>query len=238
MKFGILVFPGSNCDDDMVFVLKDILGQDTVKIWHKSTDLQGCDCVVLPGGFSYGDYLRSGAIARFSPVMQQVSRFASEGGLVIGICNGFQILTEAGLLPGALLHNNSRKYICKNVHLRVENNQTALTQDVEKGVVLKIPIAHGEGCFYADDSTLDSLEENGQVLFRYCTAEGAIEQAANPNGAKRNIAGICNDTRNVFGMMPHPERASVDFLGNTDGLILLRSFIRHAVAKTTSGLLA
>lgn len=238
MKFGIVVFPGSNCDDDMVFVLRDLLRQDTVKIWHKDTRLQSCDCIVLPGGFSYGDYLRSGAIARFSPVMQQISSFADQGGWVMGICNGFQVLTEAGLLPGALLHNESRKYICRNVYLKSEHSQSVFTRDIPASTVLQMPIAHGEGCYYADDATLDALEANGQILFRYCSPEGNVTDSYNPNGAKRNIAGICNNTRNVFGMMPHPERASVDFLGNTDGLLLLQSFIRNASAMITTNPLA
>lgn len=230
MKFGVVVFPGSNCDDDMVYVIEHVLKAEVVKIWHKSHSLKSCDAIILPGGFSYGDYLRSGAIARFSPVMQEITNFASNGGFVFGICNGFQILTEAGLLPGALLHNQSRKYICKNVFLKTENYDSALTQSIPENKVLQIPIAHGEGCYYADPVTLKKLEENKQVLFRYCDAKGQITDEANPNGAINNIAGICNETRNVFGMMPHPERAALPFLGNEDGVYILRSMAAHLQA--------
>jgi phosphoribosylformylglycinamidine synthase len=209
MKFGVVVFPGSNCDRDMYDALVHDLKQECVMLWHKDSDLSQFstdDCIVLPGGFSYGDYLRTGAIARFSPIMQSVIDFAKRGGKVLGVCNGFQILCEAHLLPGALLRNNNQQYICKNLFVKdAENN------------VLTIPIAHGEGRYYADDATLDKLEANGQILLRYCDAEGNLTPESNPNGSARNIAGICNEGRNVFGMMPHPERACSPVLGNTDG---------------------
>ncbi len=225
MKFGVVVFPGSNCDNDMVYVLETIMGQEVVKLWHKDTDLQACEFIVLPGGFSYGDYLRSGAIARFSPIMEQVIEFANNGGYVMGICNGFQILCESGLLPGALLHNNSHQFICKNVNLSAQTTNTLLTQKMEPGQTISIPIAHGEGRFHADAETLKSLNDNDQVLFRYCDAGGNITDEANPNGAIENIAGVCNATRNVFGMMPHPERAADEELSNTDGRILFESIL-------------
>ena len=225
MKFGVVVFPGSNCDNDMVYVLETIMGQEVVKLWHKDTDLQACEFIVLPGGFSYGDYLRSGAIARFSPIMEQVIEFANNGGYVMGICNGFQILCESGLLPGALLHNNSHQFICKNVNLSAQTTTTLLTQKMEPGQTISIPIAHGEGRFHADAETLKSLNDNDQVLFRYCDAGGNITDEANPNGAIENIAGVCNATRNVFGMMPHPERAADEELSNTDGRILFESIL-------------
>lgn len=209
----------------MIYVLKNILNMPVVNLWHKDHDLQGCDFIILPGGFSYGDYLRSGAIARFSPIMQEVIQFAKKGGYVMGICNGFQILSESHLLPGALLHNNNQKFICKNVHIRVETTQSLITSQALKGQILQIPIAHGEGRFYADDDTIQSLEDNDQVLFRYCTPDGEITEASNPNGAVNNIAGICNKQRNVFGMMPHPERCSDIHLHNTDGRILFESAI-------------
>ncbi|MEY3342498.1 MAG: hypothetical protein RL090_182 [Bacteroidota bacterium] len=225
MKFGIVVFPGSNCDRDMQHVLQNIMGQPTVMLWHKDHDLQGCDFIVLPGGFSYGDYLRSGAIARFSPIMQEVMEFADKGGFVMGICNGFQILTESQLLPGALLHNNSRKFICNNIFMRCETDETLVTSKLRVGQVLKVPIAHGEGKYFADEATIKSLDQNGQVLFRYCDANGQVTDDSNPNGATNNIAGICNSKRNVFGMMPHPERASDPVLGNTDGRIIFESIL-------------
>jgi phosphoribosylformylglycinamidine synthase subunit PurQ / glutaminase len=209
MKFGVVVFPGSNCDRDMYNALVDDLNQECIMLWHKDSDLSGFtteDCIVLPGGFSYGDYLRTGAIARFSPIMQSIIEFAKKGGKVLGVCNGFQILCESHLLPGALLRNNNQQYVCRNLFIK----------DVQDKV-FKIPIAHGEGRYYADDATLDILEKNNQVLFRYCDEEGNIVPEANPNGSVRNIAGICNETRNVFGMMPHPERACSSLLGNTDG---------------------
>ncbi len=228
MKFGVIVFPGSNCDDDMVHVLGDVMGQEVTKIWHKDTDLHGFgngDCVVLPGGFSYGDYVRAGAIAQFSPIMKAVKAFAAAGGYVFGVCNGFQVLCESHLLPGVLLRNANLQFICKNVWLKPETNNSPITADLDLSTALKIPIAHAEGRFYADEKTLDALERNDQVLFRYCTPEGAVTAEANPNGAARNIAGICNERRNVFGMMPHPERASEDALGNTDGRGLFESLV-------------
>ncbi|MBS1635134.1 MAG: phosphoribosylformylglycinamidine synthase subunit PurQ [Bacteroidetes bacterium] len=228
MKFGVVVFPGSNCDEDMVYVLRDIMKQETVKLWHKNTDLEGCTHIVLPGGFSYGDYLRSGAIARFSPIMEQVIKHAENGGFVFGVCNGFQILCESGLLPGALLHNNSRKFICKNVYIKAQNHQTVLTASVPDKA-LKIPIAHGEGKYYADAETIAALNKNGQVIFRYCDANGQITDEANPNGAIENIAGICNAGKNVFGMMPHPERAADPNLGNEDGRFLFESILKASL---------
>jgi phosphoribosylformylglycinamidine synthase len=209
MKFGVVVFPGSNCDRDMMDALQDELQQEVILLWHKEKDLSAFsteDCIVLPGGFSYGDYLRCGAIARFSPMMQSVISFARAGGKVLGVCNGFQILCESGLLPGALLRNENQKFICKNVWIKGQDD-----------AVLKIPIAHGEGRYYADAETLQKLEDNHQIIYTYCDEQGKSTAAANPNGALRNIAGICNEGRNVFGMMPHPERAVSDILGNTDG---------------------
>ena len=225
MKFGVVVFPGSNCDKDMIYVLESILKQEVVSLWHKDTDLQSCDFIVLPGGFSYGDYLRSGAIARFSPIMEKVIEFANNGGYVMGICNGFQILCESGLLPGALLHNNNQKFICKNVNLAVQTSDSLLTNKMEEGQNLLIPIAHGEGRFFADADTLKTLNDNNQVLFRYCDDHSKITDESNPNGAEENIAGICNANRNVFGMMPHPERASDQELSNTDGRQLFESIL-------------
>jgi phosphoribosylformylglycinamidine synthase len=229
MKFGVVVFPGSNCDEDMVYVLRNIMGQETVKLWHKNTDLESCTHIILPGGFSYGDYLRSGAIARFSPIMPKVMEHATNGGFVFGVCNGFQILCESGLLPGALLHNNSRKFICKNVFLKAQNNNTVLTSKVPTDHALKIPIAHGEGKYYADQETLKKLNDNGQILFRYCDEKGNITEEANPNGATENIAGICNATKNVFGMMPHPERAADKDLSNQDGKFLFESILESVL---------
>ncbi|HXB94053.1 MAG TPA: phosphoribosylformylglycinamidine synthase subunit PurQ [Puia sp.] len=222
MKFGVVVFPGSNCDRDVQEALQHDLGQEVVMLWHKDTALSSfgpADCIVLPGGFSYGDYLRCGAIARFSPIMQSVIRFAGEGGKVFGVCNGFQILCESHLLPGALLRNANQQFISKNIFLRGEG---------DKGRALKIPIAHGEGRYYADEATLDDLEANGQVIYRYSDEQGRIMDTANPNGSLRNIAGICNKTRNVFGMMPHPERACSKALGNIDGEAILRTLFIDA----------
>lgn len=224
-KFGVVIFPGSNCDQDMIYVLREIMGQEVVELWHKSTDLQGCDFIVLPGGFSYGDYLRSGAIARFSPIMEKVIEFANKGGYVLGVCNGFQILCEAGLVPGALLHNNERKFICKNVFIKAQTNDTLITSEVPANKALKIPIAHGEGKYYADAETLKQMNANGQILFRYCDENGDINDAANPNGAIENIAGVCNAGKNVFGMMPHPERATDTTLSNTDGRWIFDSLL-------------
>jgi len=227
MKFGIVTFPGSNCDQDMVYVLQDLLGKEVVNLWHKDTDLQGVDMVVLPGGFSYGDYLRSGAIAKFSPIMTEVINHANKGGYVIGICNGFQILTESGLLEGALLHNNSQRFICKNVNLKAVSTSAAITKDLDSNAVFKIPIAHGEGRFHASESTLKSLQDNDQILFSYCDEFGNVNEASNPNGSLLNIAGITNKAKNVFGMMPHPERAADPVLANTDGLAIFNSILSH-----------
>jgi phosphoribosylformylglycinamidine synthase len=228
MKFGVVIFPGSNCDRDTLHVFGEVLGQEVVPLFHKSTDLQGCDMIILPGGFSYGDYLRSGAIARFSPIMTEVIAHAERGGYVMGICNGFQILTEAGLLPGTLLHNTSRKFICKNVFLKAQTQNSLLTQGLSTAEVLQVPIAHGEGNYYIDAAGLKALNDNDQVLFRYCDAEGEISAESNPNGSLENIAGITNAGRNVFGMMPHPERAAEDVLSNTDGLRILESLLQLA----------
>jgi len=225
MKFGVVIFPGSNCDQDMIYVLRNIMGQEVVELWHKDHDLQGCDMVVLPGGFSFGDYLRSGAIARFSPIMNEVIAHADRGGYVFGVCNGFQVLCEAGLVPGALLHNDTQKFICRNVYIRCETSKSLITSAIEPGQVLTIPIAHGEGRFYADSSVLAEMQSNDQVLFRYCDQNGKLDDAANPNGATSHIAGVCNKGRNVFGMMPHPERASDPELGNTDGRALFESML-------------
>jgi phosphoribosylformylglycinamidine synthase subunit PurQ / glutaminase len=229
-KFGVVIFPGSNCDQDMIYVLRNIMQQEVVELWHKDTDLQNCDFVVLPGGFSYGDYLRSGAIARFSPIMEKVIEFANNGGYVLGVCNGFQILCEAGLLPGALLHNNNRKFNCKNVYIKAANTSSLLTAGIPTNKALKIPIAHGEGRFYADATTIADLKANDQILFNYCTETGDVTDEANPNGTLENIAGICNKGKNVFGMMPHPERAADQDLSNTDGLLIFESLLQLAKA--------
>ncbi len=226
MKFGVVVFPGSNCDLDAYHVLRDVLRRETVYLWHKDHDLKGVDCVLLPGGFSYGDYLRSGAIARFSPLMNEVSDFAGRGGLVIGICNGFQILLEMGLLPGAMLRNKNLKFICQFVHLRLENERTPFTRLGRKGQVLRIPIAHYEGNYYAPPETFRELEEEGRVVFRYSDAEGRITDEANVNGGLGAVAGIINKTGNVLGMMPHPERASEAVFGSEDGRLIFESLIK------------
>ena len=225
MKFGVVIFPGSNCDHDLIYVLKKILKQEVVKLWHKDSDLQQCDFIFLPGGFSYGDYLRSGAIARFSPIMEKVIEFANKGGYVMGICNGFQILCESGLLPGTLLHNNNQQFICKNTFIKAANSSRLITQNIPENKILKIPIAHGEGRYFADDKTLKSLEKNKQILFSYCSATGEEGEAHNPNGSLHHIAGICNKNGNVFGMMPHPERACDKELANEDGKWILDSII-------------
>ena len=232
MKFGVVLFPGSNCDDDMVHVLGTVMQQEVVKIWHKETHLpDDIDCVVLPGGFSYGDYLRCGAIARFSPVMQAVIAFAEKGGLVWGICNGFQILCEAGLLPVALLRNENQQFICKNIFLKPETQNSAITAGLAVDRALKIPIAHAEGRYFADAATLAELQANDQILFTYCDENGTKGADTNPNGAVLDIAGICNAKRNVFGMMPHPERCAEDILGNTDGYGLFASLIAQFEAS-------
>ncbi len=227
MKFGVVTFPGSNCDEDMVYVLQDIMGQKVERLWHKDTDLKGVDFVVLPGGFSYGDYLRSGAIARFSPIMGEVINHANRGGYVFGVCNGFQILTESGLLDGALLHNNNQQFICKNVYLKAVSHEAPITKGLDNSRTFKIPIAHGEGRFYADQATLDRIQANDQVLFTYCNAEGQVDEQSNPNGAVLDIAGITNAGKNVFGMMPHPERAADRYVANEDGKLIFESLLRY-----------
>ena len=226
MKFGVVIFPGSNCDKDIIFAIQNTIGQQVVELWHKDQDLQNCDVIFLPGGFSYGDYLRSGAIAKFSPIMKEVINFAENGGYLIGICNGFQILTESGLLPGALLHNTNNKFICKNVYLKVNNHNSLITNQYN-GQAIKIPIAHGEGRFFADDITLEELEKNHQIIFKYCDKNGNISDDSNPNGSLANIAGICNKNKNVFGMMPHPERAADPLLSNVDGVNLFKSILNY-----------
>ncbi len=225
MKFGVVVFPGSNCDHDAYHAIGTVLGQPVEFIWHQSEQLENFDAVILPGGFAYGDYLRTGAIARFSPVMRAVAQFANRGGLVLGICNGFQILLEAGLLPGAMLRNSGLRFICRQVHIRVENVRTPFTSAARPGQVLKMPIAHSEGNYFCDAATLAELERAGQIVFRYSTAEGREEAAANPNGSLANIAGISNREGNVVGLMPHPERAVEAALGSADGLVIFRSMV-------------
>ena len=217
MKFGVVIFPGSNCDHDLIRVLNAYSAQPVVELWHKDTDLQNCTHIFLPGGFTYGDYLRTGAIAKLSPIMESVKKHADNGGFVMGICNGFQILCESGLLPGALLRNTNRMFICKNVYLKPGSNQTLINRNLDTNSAYCIPIAHGEGRFYCDAETLKTIEENNQVIFRYASPAGEINEDANPNGSINNIAGICNSGKNVFGMMPHPERAFSDFLLNQDG---------------------
>jgi phosphoribosylformylglycinamidine synthase I len=226
MKFGVVTFPGSNCDEDMAYVLENIMGQKVERLWHKDTDLKGVDFVILPGGFSYGDYLRSGAIAKLSPIMGEVINHANKGGYVMGICNGFQILTESGLLEGALLHNNTQKFICKNVFLKPATAETAITKGLDLEKAYKIPIAHGEGRFYAAEETMKSILDNDQLLFKYCSENGEVADEFNPNGSLLNIAGICNKQRNVFGMMPHPERAADANLANQDGKRFFESILK------------
>lgn len=225
MKFGVITFPGSNSDEDAFLAISDVLGQEGVKLWHKDHDLRGVDVVILPGGFSYGDYLRAGAIARFSPIMREVVAHADRGGPVIGICNGFQIACEAGLLPGALLRNRSLQFVSELCHVRVENTETRFTNAYEPGQILRLPIAHGEGRYTADDETLDRLEQNGQVLFRYVNAKGEVEPSTDPNGSMRGIAGIVNERGNVLGLMPHPERAAEAIVGSADGVALFESLL-------------
>ena len=227
LKFGVVVFPGSNCDDDLVYVLRDILNQKVVKLWHKDTNLQKVNGVFIPGGFSYGDYLRSGALAQYSPIMQSIKDFANKGGFVFGICNGFQILCETGLLPGALLMNNNQKFICKNVYIKPDNNKSIVTSKLNTDHSLSIPIAHAEGRYYANGRTISEMRKNGQILFRYSDQYGKLSDEFNPNGSVENIAGICNKEKNVFGMMPHPERAADDELGNTDGLLIFESILKN-----------
>lgn len=228
MKFGVVVFPGSNCDHDAYHVLSKHVGQPVDFVWHQQTDLRGFDALIVPGGFAYGDYLRAGALAQFSPVMRSIKEFAESGKYVFGICNGFQILCESGLLPGALIRNRSLHFVCKHVNLRLENPNTPFTSEVDPHKILSIPIAHAEGNYTCDDETFNSLEENGQIVFRYCDENGEITDEANPNGARSNIAGICNLDRNVLGMMPHPERACEELLGSNDGRDIFRS-LAHAI---------
>jgi len=225
MRFGVVIFPGSNCDTDAWYALHDVMGQETRYVWHHETDLRDYDCVILPGGFSYGDYLRTGAIARFSPVMNAVSEFADRGGLVIGICNGFQILLEAGLLPGAMMRNQGQLFICRYVNVRVESTNSPYSRAMQQGAVLRIPIAHGEGNYYCDAATLAELKANDQIIFRYCDADGDLTPEGNPNGSLDSIAGICNKQRNVLGMMPHPERCSDPILGSADGRLVWESLL-------------
>lgn len=225
MKFGILVFPGSNCDHDCYHVIKHVLNCEAEFVWHKEKELKGFDVIIIPGGFSYGDYLRTGAIAKFSPVMKAVKKFAKKGGLIIGICNGFQILLEAGLLPGAMLRNRSLKFICKDIYIRVENANTPFTNKCADKKVLRMPIAHAEGSYFADSETLSSLIKNQQIIFRYSDKSGNITDLANPNGSAENIAGICNKEGNILGMMPHPERCAEAILGNEDGMLIFKSII-------------
>ncbi len=231
MKFGVITFPGSNCDHDAFWTAARVANQPTVSLWHDSHNLENCDVVIVPGGFSYGDYLRTGAIAKFSPVMESVRKFAAGGGLVLGICNGFQILCESGLLPGALMRNVGLKYVCKPVHVRVENNETPFTNNCNKGEVLTIPIGHMDGNYFCDDTTLAELKRDARIVFRYATAQGEITAGANPNGSLENIAGICSPGRNVLGMMPHPERSAEAELGCTDGFKIFESLVSAMVAK-------
>lgn len=226
-KFGVVVFPGSNCDHDTYYVLRKIIDVDVVFLWHKQTSLEGCNIIILPGGFAYGDYLRTGAVARFSPIMTEVIRFANNGGYVFGICNGFQILLEAGLLPGVMIRNESLNFVCKDIYLKIENSNTALTKGITNKSLLKIPIAHGEGNYFTDEKTLGELEDNHQIVFRYSTIDGSVNSQANPNGSISNIAGIMNKKGNVFGMMPHPERSSDPVLGKTDGSLIFNSLVNN-----------
>ena len=226
-KFGVVVFPGSNCDHDTYYVLKKILKYEVIFLWHKQMTIEDCNVIILPGGFSYGDYLRTGSIARFSPIMKDVIRFANNGGYVLGICNGFQILLEAGLLPGIMVKNESLNFVCKDVYLSVENNATAYTTGIDKSRLLKIPIAHGDGNYFADGDTLKALQDNEQIVFRYCSSNGRITDESNPNGSVFNIAGIMNKQGNVLGMMPHPERSSDPVLGKTDGSLIFRSLANN-----------
>jgi phosphoribosylformylglycinamidine synthase I len=232
MKFGVVVFPGSNCDHDAFYAIGNVLRKPVEFIWHQSQDLANCDAIILPGGFAHGDYLRTGAIARFSPVMKSVERFANSGGMVLGICNGFQILLEAGLLPGAMMRNSGLRYICRHVHIRVEQTDTPFTNAAPRGQVLKVPIAHNDGNYTCDESTLAALENNHQVVFRYTTPDGSNDSAGNPNGSVNNIAGICNRERNVAGLMPHPERAVESALDSADGLVIFQSMVETLVGAT------
>ena len=236
MKFGVVVFPGSNCDHDAFYALGNVLHKPVEFIWHQSENLANCDAVILPGGFAFGDYLRTGAIARFSPVMKSVEKFAKSGGMVLGICNGFQILLEAGLLPGAVMRNSGLRYICRHVHIRIEETDTPFTNAARPGQILKIPIAHNDGNYTLDEAALSDLERSRQILFRYTSADGKNDAAGNPNGSLHNIAGICNRERNVAGLMPHPERAVESPLGSADGLVIFHSMVEALVstAKATA----
>jgi len=231
MKFGVIIFPGSNCDHDAYWTAQQVLKQSATFLWHESHDLQNCDVIIVPGGFSYGDYLRTGAIAKFSPVMESVKKFAGDGGLVLGICNGFQILCECGFLPGALLRNIGLKYVCKPVHVRVESTDTPFTNACHEGDVLTIPIGHMEGNYFCDESTLAELKRDRRIIFRYAETDGRITPESNPNGSLENIAGICNPGRNVLGMMPHPERAAEPELGGTDGFKIFESLVGALAEK-------
>jgi phosphoribosylformylglycinamidine synthase subunit PurQ / glutaminase len=226
MKFAVVVFPGSNCDHDAYHAVSHVLGQQAEFIWHKDTDLKGPDAVILPGGFAHGDYLRTGAMARFSPIMREVQSFAARGGPVLGICNGFQIMLEAGMLPGAMLRNRNLKFLCQHVHVRVEQTDTPFTTACRRGQVLRIPIAHGEGNYFAEPDAIARLEANRQIVFRYTNADGVVTDEGNPNGSAAAIAGLCNEQRNVVGLMPHPERACESALGSADGLIILESAVQ------------
>jgi phosphoribosylformylglycinamidine synthase len=234
-RFGVVIFPGSNCDADVYHAVRDLVGVPAEYIWHEQRDLAGVDCVILPGGFSYGDYLRAGAIARFSPVMEAVAEHARKGGLVLGICNGFQILLEAGLLPGAMLRNSHQRFACKYVHVRVENARTIFTRAARPGAVWRIPIAHGEGNYFASPETISQLERNGQIVLRYCDARGDATPEANPNGSVGNIAGICNEEGNILGMMPHPERCCDPILGSSDGRLIFESILGAPVGAAGVG---
>jgi phosphoribosylformylglycinamidine synthase len=231
MKTGVITFPGSNCDHDAFYAITKLAGEPATYLWHESHDLENCDLIIVPGGFAYGDYLRTGAIAKFSPVMASVKKFAASGGLVMGICNGFQILCESGLLPGALLRNSGLKYVCKTVHLRVENSDTPFTHGCREGEVLQIPIGHMEGNYFCDERTLEELKRDNRVVFRYCAPQGEVTADANPNGSLDNIAGICSPERNVLGMMPHPERNAEPLLGNADGFKIIQSVVSAAARQ-------
>ncbi len=231
MKFGVVVFPGSNCDHDAFSAIRDVLGQPVEYLWHRDENLAGCDAIILPGGFAFGDYLRTGAIARFSPVMKSVAKFARSGGLVLGICNGFQILCEAGLLPGAMTRNRGLRFLCRQVHIRVESTDTPFTSAGHRGQILEVPIAHMEGNYFCDETMLNELDRENRIIFRYTTSDGRNDAAGNPNGSLANIAGICNRERNVLGLMPHPERAVEEQLGSADGLVIFRSMVDSFVRR-------
>jgi phosphoribosylformylglycinamidine synthase subunit PurQ / glutaminase len=226
-KFGVVVFPGSNCDHDTYYVLRKVLNINAVFLWHKQTSLENCDVIILPGGFSYGDYLRTGSIARFSPIMNALINFANNGGYVLGICNGFQVLLEAGLLPGVMIRNESLNFVCRDVHLKIENKRSVFTKGINNRPSLMIPIAHGEGNYFADGITLKELEDNNQIVFKYCAKDGSIKNETNPNGSVMNIAGIVNKQGNVLGMMPHPERSSDPVLGKTDGSLIFKALVNN-----------